>query len=396
MKIIIPRLETTYFHKTYDGGSKYMQQFSEELVKRGYEVEIVTTKLRNNLNLKSLVYNGVKYTFISPEYTGKRLIPFNMFYKRIFTKNLTRYLKTQEFDILHSPEAYSYDYLHNKKRKPVIMQSWALEPFYGHECNSHKGFKKLYVNLFLKRYWLYCIRNADCVTADLPFQIPSILALGVKEDKINFIPNGIYWKKIQERKKNFINRRKELGFKDNDLVLISVCQLTEEKGNLEILEAFKLAKQEIPNLKMIMIGKGILEETMKDFIQSNRFNDDIKMLKDIKEEELFDYHLSSDIFINGVRTNNLMLSIQEGMACGLPIVSSAQPFLVEDGVNGYVVGINNPKGLAHGIISISHNSGKRRNMGNESTILSEEYDWSNVVDKAEEVYRRLIINGKCN
>jgi len=388
MKIMIPRLETTYFHKTYDGGSKYMQQFSEELVKRGYEVEIVTTKLRNNTDLKSLTYQGVKYTFISPEYTGKRLIPFNMFYKRIFAKNLNKYLKTQEFDILHSPEAYSYDYLHNKKRKPVIMQSWALEPFWEHECNSQRGLKELYFDLFLKRYWLYCLKNADRVTADLPFQIPFITKLGVEKNKIVFIPNGIYWKKIQERKKNFINRRKELGFKDTDLVLISVCQLTEEKGNLEILEAFKLAKQEISNLKMIMIGKGILEEQMKDFIQSNGFNDDIKMLKDVKEEELFDYHLSSDIFVNGVRTNNLMLSIQEGMATGLPIVSSAQPFLVQDEVNGYVVGINNPKGIAEGIIKL-YNNVFLKEMGESSTILSEKYDWSNVIDSAEKVYRRL-------
>ena len=67
MKIIIPRLETTYFHKTYDGGSKYMQQFSEELVKRGYEVEIVTTKLRDsNSHITNITFNGVKYTFIKP------------------------------------------------------------------------------------------------------------------------------------------------------------------------------------------------------------------------------------------------------------------------------------------------------------------------------------------
>ena len=389
MKIIIPRLETTYFHKTYDGGSKYMQQFSEELVKLGYEVEIVTTKLRDsNKFIKSLTFNGVKYTFIKPFYTGKRLIPFNMFYKRIFAKNLNKYLKTIDFDILHSPEAYSFDYLHNNKRKPVIMQSWALEPFYGHECNSQKGIRKIYVDLFLKRYWLYCLKNADKVTADLPFQIPFITKLGVNKDKIVFIPNGIYWKKIQEKKKNYLNRRKELGFKDTDLVLISVCQLTEEKGNLEILEAFKIAKEKIPNLKMIMIGKGILEERMKDIIEFNGFNNDIKMLKDINEEELFDYHLSSDIFVNAVRTNNLMLSIQEGMATGLPIVSSAQPFLVQEGVNGYVVGINNPTGLANGVIKII-NSGKIKEMGKESTRLSEEYDWSNVVDKAEEVYRRL-------
>ena len=140
---------------------------------------------------------------------------------------------------------------------------------------------------------------------------------------------------------------------------------------------------------MIMIGKGYLEDYLKNRINELGLNNDVKMLKEIKEEELFDYHFSSDIFVNGVRTNNLMLSIQEGMATGLPIVSSTQPFLVKEGINGYVVGINNPKGLAHGIISLSHNSGKRKEMGNNSIELSKEYDWENVVNNAEEVYKNL-------
>ena len=215
MRIIIPRMETTYFHGAYDGGSKYMQQLAEELVKRGYEVEIVTTKLKNN-SINHIKRNGVDYTFIFPEYTKKRLIPFNIYYKWIFSKELNNYLKTQEFDILHSSEMFSYNYLHNKKRKPSIMQSWALEPFYGYECNSHKGLKKLYVNIFLKRSWGYCLRNSDRVTADKEFQIKGLTNLGVKEENIVFIPNGIYWKNIQERRKNFKNRRKELGFKEDD------------------------------------------------------------------------------------------------------------------------------------------------------------------------------------
>jgi len=386
-------METTHFHLAYDGGCKYMQQFSEELARRGHEVEIVTTLLRDKTKNKGSRYlNGVLHTFLPPKYTGRKLIPFNMFYKFRFIHTLNKYLKHRNFDILHSCESFAHSYLHKKERNPVIMQSWALEPFYGDECKSQKGLKALYVKLFLQKPWLYCLKNSECITADKPFQVPLITSLGLDKKKISFIPNGIAWKEIQKKKKHFKNRRKELGFNKKDLVILSVCQMVIDKGVLEIVDAFNLAKKTIPTLKMVMIGKGILEETLKTKIKDLKLEKDIKMLKDIDEEILFDYHFSSDIFVNAVRTNNFMLSIQEGMACGLPIISSAQPFLIKDGVNGYIVGINSPQGLAEGIIKL-YNSGnytKIKKMGKASTKLSEEYDWSHIVDSAEAVYNKLI------
>lgn len=389
MKIIIPRMETTYFHKAYDGGCKFMQSLSEELIKRGHTVEIVTTRLRDNPNLKEAYYRGVKHVFILPFYSGKRLIPLNMFYKMLFSYHLNKYLQTQDFDILHSSEAFAYFYLHNKVKKKVVFQSWALEPWYGDECESQRGLKKLYVNLFLKKPWGFCIKHSDCVTADKPFQIPLMLKIGIDRHKIEFIPNGIPFKKIQELKKKFKNRRSELGFKKMDVVLLSVSQLVEDKGIEDILQAFVLTKKEIKNLKLIIIGKGILEERVHSFIKENNFEKDIVHLKNIPEEILFDYHFSSDIFINAVRTNNMMISIQEGMATGLPLISAAQPFLVKDKVNGYIVGIKNPKGIAKGIVKICRD-GNAKKMGKESIKLASEYDWGNIAESAIKVYEKLI------
>jgi len=389
MKIIFPRMETTYFHRAYDGGCKFIQCLGEELVKKGHEVEIVTTKLGDKPDLKEAVYNGVKHKFILPEYTGKRRIPFNMFYKLIFSCNLNKYLKKQKFDILHNTEAFAYYYLHNKIRKKVVFQSWALEPFYGKEANSQKGIRKLYVKLALQKPWGYCIRHADIVTADNESQVPGIIKLGVDINKIRFIPLGISFNNIQRLKKKFKNRRKELGFKENDLVLLSVGQITPEKGIDEIIKGFDLVKKQIKDAKLIMIGKGILEEKMNNMIKDLGLEKDFVHLKDIPEENLFDYHFSSDIFINGTHTNYPTASIQEALATGLPVVSGADLFLVKEGVNGYNVGLNNPEGIADGIIKI-YKSGKMKQMGKASVKMVESSDYENIANLAINVYKKLL------
>jgi glycosyltransferase involved in cell wall biosynthesis len=165
--------------------------------------------------------------------------------------------------------------------------------------------------------------------------------------------------------------------------------MVKEKGVLEITDAFKIIKKEIPNAKLIMIGKGILEKTIREKIKSFSFEKDIIMLKNIPEKDLFNYHFSSDIFISGVRTNNLMLSIQEAMACGLPVISSTQPFLVENNINGYVVGINNPKGLADGVIKLYNNS-KMKEMGKSSIELVRKYDWEITIKNIIQEYKLLL------
>lgn len=390
MKIIIPRMETTYFHGAYDGGCKYMQQLGEDLIKRGHEVEIVTTKLREKPFMEESIYRGVKHTFISPEYTGKRFIPFNMWYKLKFSWNLNNYLKNKDFDVLHNSEIFAYWYLHNKLRKPVIFQSWALEPFYGKECLSQKGIRRLYVQLFLRKPWLYCLKKADGVTLDMEAQIPLLLNLGVKKEKIIFIPNGIPWEEIRKKRGKFKDKRKSLQFNKKDFVILSVGQIVESKGVLDILEAFSIAKKEISNLKMILIGKGPLENDLKNKIITLGFEKDIKMLKDIKEEELFDYHFSSDLFINASKTNYLYLNVLEAMACGLPVISYEQPYLVKEGINGYHLGINTSKDLAKGIIKLKEKK-KRKNMGKESINLSKKWDWKNVVDSAEKAYKKICL-----
>jgi len=389
MKIIFPRMETTYFHKAYDGGCKFIQQLGEEFVKKGHEVEIVTTKLRDKPNLRKDAHNGVKHVFILPKYTGKRIIPLNMFYKMIFSYNLNKYLKKQKFDILHTSEAFAYHYLHNKKRKKVVFQSWALEPFYGNECCSQKGLKKMYVKLALQKPWGYCLRHADAVTADNGSQIHEIIKLDVDKKKIEFIPLGIPFKNLQKLKKKFKSIRKELGFKKEDLVLLSVGQMIPEKGIDEIIKAFGLVKKEIKNAKLIMIGKGILEEKMHKMIKDMGLEKDFVHLKNVPEENLFDYHFSSNIFINGTHTNYPTISIQEALATGLPIVSGKEIFLVKNGINGYNVGINNPKGIAEGVIKI-YESGKMKQMGKASVKMVESSDYETIAEIAIKVYKKLL------
>jgi len=389
MRIVFPRIETFHFHKAYDGGSKYIYYLSQELVKQGVDVTIVTTQLRENPDLKETTYKRVKYVFLSPKYTGKRLIKLNIPYKFVFSWNLRKYLEKINFDILHSAEAFSYFYLHKKKRKPVIYQCWGMEGWYGREPLSQKGLKKLYVKLFLRKPWDYCLKNSDSIAAEGEYQLPKIIPLGVSKEKIFFLPEGVNFKEIQNLKKKYKDRRKDLGIKKNNLLILSICQIAPDKGIDDIITAFSLVKKEIKNAKLLMIGRGILEKKMYKLIKKYKLEKDVFHLKNIPEEILYDYYFSSDIFVSATTCEDFMITIQEAMACGLAIVSSSQPFLVKDGINGYVVGMKNPKAIKEGILKI-YKKKRMKKMGEESKELVKQYDYKNIAKTAVKEYKKLV------
>ena len=113
----------------------------------------------------------------------------------------------------------------------------------------------------------------------------------------------------------------------------------------------------------------------------------------VPEKELYDYYFSSDVYISAATQHDWIMGLAEAMACGLPVISSAQPFLVRDGKNGFVVGMNNPLGLAEAVVRI-YREKLGRKFGAEGKKLAKEYDWKNIAKVAIGKYEGLVKRNK--
>lgn len=391
MRIVIPRIVTMAFHEAYDGGCKLFDYLARDLVRKGNEVTIVTSVLEDEKECVRFK-DGVKYVFIKPRYLGKRLTRLNVPYKLWFSWNLVKYLDSIDFDVLHNSESFAYFYLmrNRRKRKPVITQAHGLEPFYGPVSLAQKGLKKLYVKLFLQHPWHFCLTHSEKVASEGEFQTPWLTRIDVKEKNIFPLYNGINVRDIWERKKNFKDKRKELGIGKDDLLILNINVFLKDKCLDEIVKSFALVKKEEKNAKLILIGKGPTENEIHKLIRDLGIERDVFHLKNIPEDDLYNHHFSADVFVSSTANEDFMMSIQEAMAAGLPIVSSAQPMLVNDGINGYVVGLHNPPGLKDGILKIWRDKKKRKEMGEASEKMALMYDWDNISDIAIREYKKLL------
>lgn len=123
---------------------------------------------------------------------------------------------------------------------------------------------------------------------------------------------------------------------NNGLTFLFVGQMVERKGISQLLSAWEKHITKHPNDNLIVIGKGILFDSLKG--KYNKY-ESVKILGGINYDEIHRYYATCDVFIMPTLEDNWCLVIPEAMACGKPVACSiyngGHYELVQDNVNGY-------------------------------------------------------------
>jgi glycosyltransferase involved in cell wall biosynthesis len=386
MKVVLATRAVHPYHP-YGGMEKYVNFLGKYLKQKGVDVEIYTSLSKENLKTSEI--DGVKYNFLWPSINWHRYkAPWTM----PFVMNLGRKLKKKEFDVLHSFEFMAYSYLHQTKRKPVLVQPFAFEPFRDQrtlDMMEKSIVNKLYMEYLVRKPAMYCLRNAEMVALEGEFQNHIVKEMGLAPEKTSVIPVGIDIQLIRENINAKGITRKELGLGENDFIFLSVNRLDASKGYDYMIKAFALAKKELPDAKMVIVGGGPEEEKLKALISELGIKDSVIMVKNVPEDTIYAYYNNADAYVSPTLQDDFMMSILEGMSCGLPVVSTGQDFLVKEGVNGYVVPKRNPEAMAKRMIDVSK-EGVKQKMGGESIKVAEYYDFRNIADMAIKTYDRMV------
>lgn len=133
-------------------------------------------------------------------------------------------------------------------------------------------------------------------------------------------------------------------------VFLMVSRIIKEKGILDFAKAARAVKKKVPDARFIILGGfdnsigALKEEDLKEYIDDGS----IELPGEVKDPVSF-YSQCSVFVLPSYYREGLPRTILEGMACGRPIITTdwtgcREP--IEDGVNGFLVPIKNPKELA--------------------------------------------------
>jgi glycosyltransferase involved in cell wall biosynthesis len=190
---------------------------------------------------------------------------------------------------------------------------------------------------------------------------------GILSRKITVIPNGIVPVDLSDFNRNEI--RREMGFTDKDVVLISVGRLVYQKAHEYLVSALPAVLKEMPNIKVAVCGDGVLRAELEKQISSLGLENVINLLG--VQPKVTKYLAAADIFVLPSRWEGLPIALLEAMSARLPVIATrveGVDEVVQEGVHGILVEPESAEELAKAILQLSANIEGRQHMGNASHL----------------------------
>jgi len=206
---------------------------------------------------------------------------------------------------------------------------------------------------------------------------------------INVIYNCIDLSKfIQKDRVLSNNKRGEFGFKEDDMILLNIGRLHRQKGQLCLIEAFKLVSTHNDMCRLIIIGKGNMESELKNKVKESGLKDKVMFIKD--RDDIPDIMNACDIFIFPSMYEGFGIALIEAMASGLAVIASDIETLreiIDNNSNGVLIEKENHIKLAEAIFKLIKNDNFRFSLGNTARKMAfEKFNLERYVEKLEALY----------
>jgi len=105
------------------------------------------------------------------------------------------------------------------------------------------------------------------------------------------------------------------------------------------------------------------------------------------------YYSAAEMVIMPSHYESFGMVALEAMACGTPVIASLVGgliHLVEDGVTGYHVPVEDPVALSERISGLLRDKNLRYRMGHDAFAFAQKFDWNNITDRIIQIYRELL------
>ncbi len=127
--------------------------------------------------------------------------------------------------------------------------------------------------------------------------------------------------------------------------------------------------------------------------EKNGLQDLVALLGKRAQDTLPYYYSAAEAVVVPSHYESFGMVALEAMACGTPVVASqvgGLAFLVQDGVTGFTVPVDEPQALADRLITLLVDSELRQRMGQQALVAARDYAWERVVVRLAALYTEML------
>jgi glycosyltransferase involved in cell wall biosynthesis len=363
------------FYPFTGGVENYVYNTSKGLVELGHDIKVICANEPPSKD--DDIVDGIKI---------KRLNYLAKIANTNITPGLPLALASEDYDIMHThiPTPWSADWsLFDAvvKRKPLVVSYYNDITGKGAAGLIAKLYNKTILKLLLNRADKIIIiqENYSSSSSYLSKYVDKIVVVPCGADVDRFVPSNV------PKDKNTI------------FFLSLLDEFHKYKGLEYLLEALKIVKTQIPDVKLVVGGKGSLLEHYQQLAASLELVDNVEFHGFIPEDKITDYYSRANVFvlpsISSVQEGFGIVAL-EALACKTPVITTEIVGVSSDLKKqnaGLIIPPRDSKSLAEAITRILSNEDLQREMGeNGRRLVKAKYTWQTIAEMTEKVYNELI------
>jgi len=363
------------------GIQRHVRDLSTALGERGVEVHLFIKG--EPIDIASNVHVRPVPDFPLPRLTAGEYMSFSL--------NAGRAARRQDLDLVHVHSMYGFG-------QALVGRTPLVATLHGTQVNELRAaaaadrliLNHLATDSISVVMEGYVARKADMIiTVSEENRRDVIEHYDIPSGKVRVVPNGIWPSRYEVSDMS----RKEIVF---------LGRLHERKGVSDLISAMPAVLEEHPDHRLIIIGRGELEEDLARRIERMGLGEHVDLAGHLDDGQVRERLSHARLFVMPSLYEGFGMVMIEAMAAGLPVVATpagAAPEIIRDGENGHLVDIDlatsdseERRGrLADAITGALSDVEALRRMGSAAReLVVNRFSWDRVARMTVDIYDELL------
>jgi glycosyltransferase involved in cell wall biosynthesis len=214
------------------------------------------------------------------------------------------------------------------------------------------------------------------------------------EARVVLIPNAVDAEEFQARDRSLARGqvRQELGLAEEDLLLISVGNLSPEKGHEQLLARISDLTRNHLDVHLLMVGTGPLRQRLELHSDELGLSDRVHFLG--SRPDVPRLLTSADVFVLTSETEGMPAVLIEAGMSGLPSVAfnvGGVAEVLDHGVTGMLIAPGDLKGFGEALARLCRDRDRRTRMGDAARRRClDHFDLRTIALEYEELFLEML------
>lgn len=346
----------------------HAHELSKAQARLGHDVTVITTKTDDQPTYEER--DGYDIIHIRPliRPLGNAILP------TLATNLVDRW---DDFDIIHAHSHLSFSTnicaaIRKRMATPLVITNHGIM-----SQTAPIGLQEIYLPTVAK--WTF--QSADKIICYTEYEKAELVKLGIPPINVEIIHNGI---------NTNLFRPRLLESESKNILWIG--RYTPGKGVEYLIHAFAQFHKTHPDFSLLMIGRGPNKDAMIELVQKLGLEGAVRMLDFVANDKLPEVYRSARAFVLPSIEEGVPRSILEAMACGVPVICTELPQLVNivSGA-GCVVPLRDSQSIAEQLDRIVRHPEWATALGREGVRRARsDHSWDDTVRRTLELYEKVI------